>query len=324
MGSDATTPRAAGDTSAPHMSPVSPDEDVRTIMLNRVSWAAVLAGVVAALVTHLLLNMLGLGIGAAALSPVGDDPSPRRVTLLAGLWWTLSGIIASFVGGYMAGRLSGRPKESTGGWHGVTAWAFTTLLIFYLATSAAGNVLGGAYNAIAGAAGGIGRTATQLAAPAVGRLSDPFSGIEQQIREASGGNDPAAMRDTAIASVRALVTGDPAQAQQARERAAQALARAQNIPVEEARARVASYEQQFRAAAEEARRTADQARRVVSRAALWSFFALLLGALAAWFGGRQGTVHPTITDALLRNPLAQRGMRTISSRFRNEPPKPMP
>jgi hypothetical protein len=299
------------------MSPVSPDEDVRTIMLNKVSWAAVLAGVVAALVTHLLLNMFGLGIGAAALSPLegGDDGAPRTVGFLAGLWWTISGIAASFVGGYMAGRLSGRPKESTGGWHGVTAWAFTTLIIFYLATSAVGSVLGGAFNAMAGAAGGVGRTAAQMMAPGVGRSTDPFTGIEQQIRDASGGNDPAALRDAAISSARALVTGDPAQAQQARERAAQALARAQNISVEDARVRVQQYEQQYANAAAEARRLADQARRVVSTAALWGFFALLLGALAAWFGGRQGTVHPTITDALLRNPLAERGIKTIAARF---------
>jgi hypothetical protein len=50
------TPRSLGDSDAPHMSPVTPDEDARTILLNRVSWAAVLAGVVAMLVTQLILR----------------------------------------------------------------------------------------------------------------------------------------------------------------------------------------------------------------------------------------------------------------------------
>ena len=36
-------------------------EDQRTILLNEIAWGAVLAGVVVALVTQLLLNMLGLG-----------------------------------------------------------------------------------------------------------------------------------------------------------------------------------------------------------------------------------------------------------------------
>ncbi len=299
MAEDTTTPRALGDTDAPHTSPVTPEEDIRTIMLNRVSWAAVLAGVVAALVTHILLNMLGVGIGAATLDPAGgDNPQASTFSIVAGLWWTVSGIIASFVGGYIAGRLSGRPKESTGGWHGVTAWAFTTLIIFYLVTTTAGSIIGGVYNTVSGAVGGLGRTAVQAAAPALSQSADPFGAIERQIRETSGGQDPAALRDSAVAAVRALVTGDQAQANQARERAVQALARAQNISPDEARGRVAQIEQQYREAAVQARRAADRAARVVSRGALFGFFALLLGAAAVWFGGRKGTVSPTITSMM--------------------------
>ena len=40
------TPRGRGDHDAPHMSPVTPAEDARTIMINQISWGAVLAGVV--------------------------------------------------------------------------------------------------------------------------------------------------------------------------------------------------------------------------------------------------------------------------------------
>ena len=297
MADNTTTPRALGDTDAPHMSPVTPAEDIRTIMLNRVSWAAVFAGVVAALVTQLLLNMLGIGIGAASLDPAGgDNPEARTFSIVAGLWWTISGIIASFVGGYMAGRLSGRPKDSTGGWHGVTAWAFTTLIIFYLVTTTAGSVIGGVYNTVSGAVSGMGRTAVQAAAPNLARTADPFGAIEQQIRESTGNQDPAALRDAAVSAMRALATGDQAQANQARERAVQTLARAQNISPDEARGRIAQYEQQYRETAAQARRAADQAARVVSRGALFGFFALLLGAVAAWFGGRMGTVSPTITS----------------------------
>ena len=103
-------------------------DDYRTVLLNRVSWGAVLAGVVTALVVQLLLNMLGIGIGLGTLSAAGgDNPSPTTLSVGAGLWWTLTGIIASFLGGAMAGRLSGKPSASTGGWHGVVAWAATTV-----------------------------------------------------------------------------------------------------------------------------------------------------------------------------------------------------
>src|SRR5215204_5906566 len=140
---DPNIPRRRGDQDAPHMSPVTPAEDARTIMLNRVSWGAVLAGVVVALVTQLVLNMIGIGIGAATLDPAtGDNPSASGFSLSAGIWWTVSGILASLAGGYAAGRLSGKPKTSTAGWHGLTTWAVTTLVVFYLLTSTIGGILG--------------------------------------------------------------------------------------------------------------------------------------------------------------------------------------
>ena len=140
------TPRNRGDDDAPHMSPVTPAEDARTMLLNKISWGAVLAGVVVALVTQLILNMLGIGIGAATLDPgagSGENPSAQSFSIGAGIWFALSGIIASLAGGYAAGRLAGKPKESTAGWHGLTAWALTTLVIFYLLTSTVGGILGG-------------------------------------------------------------------------------------------------------------------------------------------------------------------------------------
>lgn len=302
------TPRNRGDGDAAHMSPVTPAEDMRTIALNRVSWGAVLAGVVVALVTQLILNLLGVGVGAAQLSPINtaDNPSASNFSLGAGLWFGLSGIIASLLGGLTAGRLSGQPKEASASWHGLTAWALTTLVIFYLLTSTIGGVLGGAYRTVtsalgnvAGAVGSTAQTAAQTAAPSLTRVADPFSSIEQSVRNASGGNDPAALRDAAVTAVRAALTGDQAQAQEARERAAQAIARAQNVPVEQARTQVDQYLTQYRQTADQAKRqaaeAAETARSAVSRGALFGALSLLLGALASWFGGRMGAVDPTVT-----------------------------
>jgi hypothetical protein len=313
MASHPATPRNLGDHDAPHMSPVTPAEDVRTILLNRVSWGAVLAGVVTALVTQLVLNLLGIGVGAATLNPAGgagENPSASSFSIGAAIWWTLSGIIASFLGGYAAGRLSGRPKEGTAAWHGLTSWALTTLLIFYLLTSTLGSVVGSAYRGVSSALGGVtsavgqtAQTAAQAAAPNLARVSDPFGAIEQQVRGATGGNDPAALRDAAVNAVRAAITGDQGQAQAARDRAAEAIARAQNIPVEQARAQVQQYEQQYRQAVDQARQqateAADAAASAVSRGALLGSLALILGAVAAWFGGRAGAVDPTVTNLAL-------------------------
>ena len=313
------TPRNRGDHDAPHTSPVTPAEDARSIMINKISWGAVLAGVVVALVAQLILNMIGIGIGASTLDPgagASENPSASGFGIGAGIWWTLSGILASLAGGYAAGRLAGKPKESTAAWHGLTAWALTTLVVFYLLTSTMGSIIGGAFNTVTNAvgnvastAGGAVQTAAQAAAPSfASRVTDPFSSIEQSLRGATGGNDPAALRDTAVAAVRAVMTGSQQQAQEARERAAQAIARAQNISVEQARTQVQQYEQQYRQTMETAKREATEAADVtakaVSRGALFGSLALLLGAIASWFGGRMGAVEPTITSRMGISPLA--------------------
>ncbi|MBA9070228.1 hypothetical protein FHR71_003992 [Methylobacterium sp. RAS18] len=114
------TPRNRGDHDAAHMSPVTPGEDAQSIMLNKISWGAVLVGVVVALVLQLLLNLLGLGIGAASLTAVGgDNHSAQTFSIEAGLWWTLCGVIASFAGALRGGPALGKAE----GEHGGLAWA---------------------------------------------------------------------------------------------------------------------------------------------------------------------------------------------------------
>jgi hypothetical protein len=301
-----------------HMSPVTPAEDARTILINRISWGAVFAGVVVALVVQLILNLFGIGLGASTLNPgTGDNPSTTVFSIGAGVWWTVSGLIAAFAGGYTAGRLAGQPIESTAGWHGLTTWALTTIVVFYLLTSAVGSIIGGAYSTLTSAAGAVGGTAggavqtfAQAAGPGIAQSSDPFSSIEQSIRSTTGGNDPAALRDAATSAVRAALTGDEAQRQEARERATQAIAKAQNIPSDQARTKVQEYEQKYRQIAdqtkEKATQAADVTAKAVSRGALFGAVALLLGAIAGWFGGRAGAIDPTITSGLLRARVGRR------------------
>lgn len=81
-------------------------------------------------------------------------------------------------------------------------------------------------------------------------------------------------------------------AEDARNRAAEALARAQNIPVDQARQQVTEYENQYRQAVEQAKARATEAAQAtataVSTASYVAFGALLVGAVAAIFGGSAG------------------------------------
>ena len=300
----ATTSRNLGLEDAPHETPVLPAEDARTVLINRVSWGAVLAGVAVALAVQAVLTLLGVGVGAASIEPTStDNPDAQTISVAASLWWIIAGIISSAAGGYVAGRVAGQPKESTAGWHGLTSWAVTTLIVLFMITSTVGSLVGGALGTLSSVLGNVTQAAAQTAAPAIAASADPFSGIENEIRSAAPGSDPAAMRDAAVASIRALVTGDQAQADQARERAAAALAGAQGIPIEEARTRVQAYEQRYREMVEAAQQQADQAADAAADAmalgAIISAISLILGAIAAWFAGRAGAVYPTISTAVL-------------------------
>jgi hypothetical protein len=296
----------------PKVSAIAPDDDVRTIMLNQVSWGAVFAGATIALVLQIILNMVGLGVGLSTIDVASvGSPSAGSLSMGAGLWWVISGIVAAAIGGYIAGRLSGKASQSTTAYHGLIAWAVSTIAVLYLLSSAASGLVGGALSTTSTILGGAGKTvggsiqtAVQSAAPSL-NMTDPMATIENKVRSASGNQDPAALRDSAAAAVRAALSGDPAEQTAAKDKAADALAKAQNIPQDQAKQQVEQYQEQYRQtvgqAKERAKQAADTTAKTVSRGALFGSLALLLGALAAFFAGWAGAVTPTVTAGSRRS-----------------------
>lgn len=270
-------------------------------MVKKVSWGAIFAGTAVALIVQVLLTMLGLGIGVATLDPgTGDSPAASTFSIVAGIWYIVSGIVAAFAGGYVAARMSGRPDPTTGAFHGLTTWAFTMLVVLYLLTTTVGSIIGGAFAGLSNAIGGLGETVAQAAGPVLER-TNPLEAIERQV--SATGTDPEALNSAAVNAIRALVTGDDANAEAARQEAAQALASARNIPIDEAEARVVQiverYEQGVEQARQQATEAADAAASAVSTGALVAFVAMILGAVAAWLGGRSGVVHPIFADRVV-------------------------
>lgn len=270
---------------------VVPD-DQRTFLRNRVSWGAIFAGVAAAMVVQLLLNVLGIGIGASSLDAAntGDNPTASGFSLTAGIWWTLSGIIASFVGGVVAGRLCGTSDNNTAHWHGFVSWCAATLIIFYLLSSAVGGIIGGTFNALGSTVGAAGRGA----ASAVSGVAQNTNGdaLQAQVKRLTNPDAAQNAQDDIVAYVRASVSGDQAGAAAARDRAVDGLAKTANISPDEARTRLQQAEQQARQVADQAKQKAQQAaevtRKSVASAGIFGFIALALGAVAAWFGGGAG------------------------------------
>ncbi|TXN54769.1 PhnA-like protein, partial [Methylobacterium sp. WL18] len=131
--------------------------DSRAVLLNQVSWGAIFAGATTALVTQVILNLVGAGVGLSSFGPVAaDNPAASTASIGAGVWFVASGIVASLIGGAIAGRLSGKPLAGTAGLHGLVSWAVTTLVVLYLLTSAVGGLVGGAFSGVTSTLGGAG------------------------------------------------------------------------------------------------------------------------------------------------------------------------
>src|SRR5438132_8611844 len=113
------------------------------VFLRRVSWGAILAGLVVALVLQIVLSVLGVAIGASTVGPLRDVQPAKGLAIGSVIWFGLSSILSIFAGACVAGRLSGGPRQADGLLHGIATWATATLLSVLLLTTAAGNILGG-------------------------------------------------------------------------------------------------------------------------------------------------------------------------------------
>ncbi|WAH62076.1 hypothetical protein LZ023_37190 (plasmid) [Pseudomonas silvicola] len=106
--------------------------------LKRISWSAVFAGVIAALIVHILLGLLGTAIGASVIDPQQERNPLEHIGTGALIWTGVSMLIAIIAGGYVAGRLAQRE----GALHGLLMFGVSTLITLWLAFSLATGIIG--------------------------------------------------------------------------------------------------------------------------------------------------------------------------------------
>lgn len=117
----------------------------RRPVITAVRWGAVFAGMVAGVSIYLLLALLGVATGLTAVEPAAAEPV-GSVPLWTGIWSFISMLVAAFVGGWVAGRMSGLRRRLDGVLHGLVAWGLTILFAGYIATTAVAGILGGTLN----------------------------------------------------------------------------------------------------------------------------------------------------------------------------------
>lgn len=314
--------------------------------MRRISWGAVLAGAILALATQIALSLLGAGIGLHAFDPTTND-TIAGFGLGGAIWWVLSGAVALFVGGWVAGRLAGIPDRIDGALHGVLAWGVTLVLTLVLIANTTTWVAGGAFAALdsgmqlAGSAvsavaprvaeaaeerlGTVDLSFDEIRAEAMdilreteveelqpGALEERVSEVSAEARAAveaaatsprEAASELDAVLEAAFRSGREIVEAAD------KEAVVNVLVARSDLSESEARSTVngwaATYQEATSAVSQavsegraEAIEMAESASGLVATASLWTFFAVVVGALVAGLGAMLGSpdrlVHDTV------------------------------
>jgi hypothetical protein len=249
---------------------------------SAVSWAAVIAGGVAAVALTLLLVALGAGIGLSSVSPwSSSNPSATTFTLLAAVWLIIVQWLSSGLGGYLAGRL--RTKWTTlhtdevffrDTAHGFLAWALASIIVAAFATSSVSSAVSSAGRAISTVAGSAASTATQAAANQPSSSSDYFLDTLFRKDQPNPNASPQDARSEAgRIPARSIANGnlDPND----RTYLSKLVSARTGISQQDAEKRVDDVMSQVKAAEDKAKAAADATRKASAKASFYLFFSML-------------------------------------------------
>ena len=260
-----------------------------------VSWAAIAAGAVAAAALTLVLLAFGAGMGFSAVSPWGNSGiSASTFQITTGLYLIVVALLASAMGGYVAGRLRTRWvgvhthevffRDTA---HGFLAWAFATVIGAGFLAAAASNIAGGASP---GLAPGTNVSVTARAGSPLDYYVDAL--LRPNPAASPNAADPgAARREIAGILTKGIADGDVAGPD--RTYLAQVVAARTGLSQADADKRVSNV-------IDQAKTDLDTARKTAAKLSLWLTAALLTGAfaasLAATQGGKVRDFNASLTD----------------------------
>lgn len=283
---------------------------------SAVSWAAIFAGATGAAALSLILLVLGVGLGMATMSPWAPASiGATELGVSSIVWLSVTSILASVLGGYLAGRLRTRWSNTQADEvyfrdtaHGFLTWALATLLTAGLLTSVVASIVGGGVQAganVIGAAtsaavGGAVSSERDSDESLIGYFSDMLFRADTNTQPTFGTEPTASQRSPAedarevgriFLQSRNFATLPSADL----SHLGRMVARRTGLSTQAAEARVTETFARAQAAAKAiedgAKEAADEARRATAYGSLWLFIALLAGAFfaswAATFGGRQ-------------------------------------
>jgi hypothetical protein len=252
-----------------------------------VSWAAVIGGAFVSASLSLILLALGTGLGLSSISPWSNmGAAASTVGKAAIAWLIVTEIMASALGGYLAGRLRTKWVQvhsdevyfrDTA--HGLLVWALGLVVTAAFLGSAATSIAGGA----AQGAGNGTTTTTMTTAAADSSMLNPNAYIIDTLFRSNGTaaahNDAAERGEADRIFAHSLRQGTMSAADATY--LAQLVSARTGLTQAEAESRVSD-------AFQSAQQSADTARKALAHLSLWLFVALLSGAFCASFAGTIG------------------------------------
>jgi hypothetical protein len=146
---------------------------------DRVHWGPIVAGLLTALTTLLLLSLIGLAVGLTTVNAgtaAAQGGPPADAGRNSAIWAAVSGIVAFLLGGYVAGRTAAVFSRGWGALNGALVFMLAVPLILWLAGQGLGTVLGSLGNLSGALANNPG--ATQAAQGAAGQAQAAAQNVQ--------------------------------------------------------------------------------------------------------------------------------------------------
>lgn len=270
-----------------------------------ISWRAVFAGTLTVLSVLLILNLIGLWIGLGVINPTETNPM-SGVGIGSIIWWVLSNLIALFAGGFVAARAGISFTNISGVLQGILTWALYTIVSAWLLTTVVGNIISGVGSAVGGVLSTTGDTMGDRVGSIIEsqvedldvsleeakqefyellddadreELEEEFS-IEEIFRNPKNLLDNTFEAVDRDALVNILVERTDMSQSEAQQAVDELLAEYDNLREE--------AEEFVEDAEETAREQGEEAADAISSASIYMAIALILGVIAAAFGGLTG------------------------------------
>ena len=291
---------------------------------HAICWRAIFAGATVAGALTIILCILGTGLGFTAVSPWSSEGiSGAAFGISAILWLSLTQVIASGMGGFLAGRLRNRTlnvhvdevyfRDTA---HGFLTWSLALIVTATLFATTLGAVINGGVQAAAkvtgsAVAGGAVAAAKHDGANDTGYFIDslfrkhtttllPTPTTRPNSTTAAGATSN--VQTISTGEVRRIFAKNLASDTMSQEDVTylgQVIAQRTGLTQEDAEKRVNDAYANMKKAEVEVKAAADKARKASAYITLWGFIALLIGAftasLAATWGGRCRDANTVVT-----------------------------